>query len=1038
MRVLLVQLSDIHFRNSENSIVSKRDLIVSAVRNIEPNARLCLLLYTGDIVNTGADEEYSAASRFIDDLNADLRTELPPGCELHSVMIPGNHDCNLREDNLARDMLRKQVLATPERAVDNSVIEICTGVQRSFFELRDLSTTQNTLQVKNNLYWVYRFRIDDEAIEVRCLNSSWLSELHETEGSLHFPVEIIDERSHEPVLAISLLHHPFAWYNTVNRRQLQKRLEEVSDIVFTGHEHAESRRTQAVSTGETNQFIEGAALQVAGDTAESSFNVIAIDTESKQQRFLRFEWQGELYVPTGRSDWETFQTNRLRTRGEFELLQEFAQFLEDPGAGFEKANFGRPRLSQLFVHPDLRRLTLRKDNSLQPLGADKLFDSTFETANVLITAGEQAGKTCLAKWLFSRFREAGLVPLFVDGAEFVPQRSERLHEQLYRIFEKQYDADGAERYRQLQRSRRILIVDNFSRVKVAPGRSAEFLADLDQFAGRVFLLTNDLAHALGEIVRAGDLIEQRATYSHYRVMPFGHAKRMELTTRWLSLDEGLGEEQFARRLAEADEKISTVLGRNFVPSYPIFLLAMLQGLDSGDQADISGSAYGYFYEILIRTTLAKDSRQDEFNIRIGFLTWLGSWMFEQGRTAASEEELRVLHSQYEQRFDVRRSFRDVVDDLENRLVLVRFGDKYEFKYKYYQYYFVARYLSQMITKHRAEAERRLRDLAADVADEEKANILLFLAHLTDDDMVVSLLIESAKSHFADQQIARLEEDVEFLSEFVPVALDFEFEDRSYKENRLAIAEKRDRIEWNTAEHEVAQNEERAATQSEFDEVQKVLNRYIAALRTLQLLGQVLKNFPGTIEASAKEAMAIECFSLGFRALDGVVQLIRDGREDMVAHAARTIREEGADLEEEKIKARANSVVFSLALMSAFGIVKRISAAVGSPELTLTYGKVEAALPFVSTRLTNMSIRLDQLDGFPEDALISLARGLDGSVLPKSVLRWLVLTHVNLFPVGFQERQRVFAATGIRYSESIGANPKRRLIGGGASTEKRDS
>ncbi len=1037
MRILLLQLSDIHIQPVGNTVAERRDRIVAAVRNLEPEARVCLVLFTGDLVNTGAEAEYSVAACFVDDLVAGLRGGLPSDCEVHVVMIPGNHDCDLSEDNLAREMLRTQVLAAPDRPVDASVIDICTGVQRSFFELRDLSSSSTTLFHKNNLYWVYTFEVDGEAVEVRCLNSAWLSKRHEAEGTLHYPVEIIDDRNKHAALAITLLHHPFAWYNTLNRRQLQKRLEEVSDMVFTGHEHAESRRTQVVSTGETNQFIEGAALQTAVDPNESSFNAVVIDTVLRKQRFLRFEWGADLYVPASRSDCQDFQANRLRTRGEFELGREFAAFLSDPGAGFEKANFGRPTLDQLFVEPDLRKVSLlKKSDATQPLGVAKLLDSTFDTPNVLISASDQAGKTCLAKWIFARCKADGLVPLFIDGSDFVPQRGDRLLDQLYRRFGTQYETEeeAEERFRQLERTRRVLIIDNFHRIRVAEGRGTEFVDGLDRFAGRVFLLTNDLVHALGEIVRTSHIIEGRSSYSHYRLMPFGHAKRMELTTRWLRLGSPLEDDQFAHRLAEADDKIGTVLGKNFVPAYPIFLLAMLQGLDSGAQSDFGGSAYGYFYEILIRTTLARESRQDDFNIRLGWLTWLGGWMFENGRTDITEDELKGVHASYAEKFDVKRRFGDLVADFERRLVLVRDGGKYRFKYKYYEYYVVARHLSQMISKQRGEALPRLQRLAADLASEENANILLFLAHLTDDDLVVSLLVERAKSQFQEFQVARLDEDVDFLTQFAPVGIDVEYEERPYAENRLALAKQRDTIEWNTAEHEASVEHDEGAAQREYEELQAILDRYIAGLKTLQLLGQLLKNFPGTIDASVKETMAVECYSLGFRALEGVLAMIREGRDTMVVHAAQTIRHESEDLEHEKIMIRANNVVFALALLAAFGIIKRISSAVGSPELERTYDKVGQALPFTATRLTNMAIRLDQVGGFPEDDLIAMAASLAKAPLPASVLRWLVLNHVTLFPVPFRERQSVFEAVGIKYAESIGANPNRRLLGPNTKTD----
>lgn len=1026
MRLLLVQLSDIHLRMSGNSLLERRGAIVSALQNLEPELDACLLLFTGDVAYSGQADEYYLALDFIGKLQSDLSAVLPNRAPVFVAAIPGNHDCDFSEPLAARDLLRAQLAANPSQVIDDSIIDVGTKVQRSFFELRDaLDEGSKTLRNGSKLYYEYQIRIGDKLVEVRCLNSAWLSQLHEAEETLHYPAASVANRNPDAALSLSLLHHPFPWFTALVRRELQRKLEAVSDIILTGHEHEESRRTQVVGTGETNQFIEGGALQT-DNPAESEFNCLVVDTASRQQRFFRFSWADTMYAPTHEGEWEAFQVNRLRARHDFEPTQEFQGFLDDAGAGYEKPGFGRPSLPQIFVYPELRRISLKGNENTPPMAGELLFESG-DPPNLLISGAEQSGKSALAKSIFVRMRDRGFIPVYLDGTNFRPQKDERLHEYLYKLFGEQYGPASTEKYRQLERARRVVVVDNFHRLRLHAGESERLIDALEKFAGRVFLFTNDLAHAFGEILRAGTVIEERASFAHYRVMPFGYSKRIELTTRWLTLGGKLEDEQLARRLTDAEDRMEVVLGKNFVPAFPIFLLALLQGLETSAQTDVVASTYGYFYEIFVKATLAKGSTVAQVNVRYTYLTRLAWWMYEKGRQDITRAELEQFHNEHVHLYDLTLSFRDITDDLVDRLVLWKHSDSYGFKYQYFYYYFVARHINVQLTRDRKGAEPLVDDLTSSLGSEEKANVLLFLVHLSPDPTIVEKMIETAKVQFAECKIAKLEEDVAFLNAFAS-PLEFDFEEKSFTENRKALAAHRDKVERETGEHPTA-DATRAAEQAEYDSIQVMLNRLMTGLKTLQILGQVLKNHPASFEGDLKEKAAVECYSLGFRVLGNMFAMLQEGRQDLVQQSIEAIQAERPNEDRERVVRLANNVVFGLGLLGAFGIIKRVGSSVGSPELGKTYPKVYAALPYVSTRLANLSIRLDGAE-FPLGELLKTASELKDGVLASNVLKWLVFSHVNLFPTNFRDRQQVFEAVGITYRESLGANPKRKLLAPG--------
>lgn len=1032
MRLLLLQLSDIHVSQGDNPVLERAQKIVEATRGLDRKVDACIVLLTGDAVDTGQDGEYSVALDFVESVRRALEAEFIPAIPVHVVPIPGNHDCDFSGDQQARDLI---VDSVPSSAgvPQASVIEIATQVQRGFFDFRDTVATDKTITVDGRLYYEYTFALGGNTLRIICVNSAWLSKLREVPGKLRFPADVISPRDGNAALAIAMLHHPLHWFDPESKRQLQEKLEGVSDIIFTGHEHVHTRRTQLVSSGEVNEFIEGGALQETTVRSESSFNAIVVDTALNQQNFTRFQWLEDHYHPIGTPRWEPFQVNRRRARKDFQVTPEFDAALDDPGASFTKSG-RRLHLRDIFTFPELRSLGFTTGEQSEFLSASQVLADTERFQNLLITGAEQGGKTALAKMAFRIMLQNGYVPLLLDGATFTVPPKGGLEEALLPEFLKQYDAEGLEKFKQLARNRRVLIVDSFDRLRTRRGKLEALLSGLEAYAGRVILLSNDLAHAAGEIVDAQALIEGRKSFGQFRIAPFGFAKRVELTTKWYLLDETLSREDFARKLSEAEDMMRVVLGKNYVPAFPVFILAMLQGLEiGGSGVDVSASTYGYFYEILIKTQLADSSNKKQFDIRMRYLAHLAFYVFSSGKTSVAKGELEKVHREYENLYDLKLAFRDMIDDLRKRHVLVVFSDAYEFQYEYIYYYFVAAYIRDHIT------ESTIRDtvirMSGDLANDRSANVMLFLVHLSREPLIIQQMLLQASKQYATVTAARLEDDVKFLSENAPLLPEFTYEDGDETKRRHDLAVERDREE-REGEGGVEIDFERSDGEDFYREVRRELDRLSAALKTVQILGQILKNFPGSIEAAQKDQIANECYGLAFRVLAALLDFLRQERSALVQEVMTMLRETLPNGEQAEMMRRANSVVFGLALSASYGIVKRLSFSVGSPELGLTYAKVAEQMPTVGVRLANMSIELDQFAEFPQEEIVRMGKDLADASLPLATLKWMVVSHMNLFPVHFRDKQRVCEELEINYARVVRA-PTRRLLGPGIKPPSSD-
>ena len=225
-------------------------------------------------------------------------------------------------------------------------------------------------------------------------------------------------------------------------------------------------------------------------------------------------------------------------------------------------------------------------------------------------------------------------------------------------------------------------------------------------------------------------------------------------SQWCALDgASVDGETLAFNIAKAKRLIDTAMTNNVIPSYPLFMLPLLQAYSSGDQVDLHASTYGYYYELLIRRALARGATKESFDLQISYLSWIAYRRSGTSTDRLSERELRGVHTAFEEDRLITLPLVPLLRQFERAEVIVTDGTDYRFAYPYIYYYFVASYVRDRITEPSIVA--LVRKLADDVGNEDSANIILFLAHLSKDPVVSDNLLRVARQSFSHRQSAVL-------------------------------------------------------------------------------------------------------------------------------------------------------------------------------------------------------------------------------------------------------------------------------------------
>ena len=192
-----------------------------------------------------------------------------------------------------------------------------------------------------------------------------------------------------------------------------------------------------------------------------------------------------------------------------------------------------------------------------------------------------------------------------------------------------------------------------------------------------------------------------------------------------------------------------------------------------------------------------------------------------------------------------------------------------------------------------------------------------------------------------------------------------------------------------------------------------------ALRTLEVLGQLIKNFPGSLPGTVKFDLVKDCYSLGLRTTEMILGTLRENSDGIVAAVVELVRDRYPKLEDkEKIATRVRGLLYWLTEGVCFGMLKRLSHAVGHSALEETYREVREDMRTNSVALIDMSVKLDTLN-FPMKNLKELRKEFRSNLFCDRLLKRLVVHYLYIFPTTERLKQQICAELDI---------PIRRLRG----------
>lgn len=1042
-KLCILQLGDLHLRSTTSDLKRKWQAVISvATAELDHQTTDCVIALCGDIVNSGKTTEFEDASLLIGSLVSAIQST-HVSTKLHILSVPGNHDCHIDTlDVPDRESAREGLV---DQVPGDSKARTLLKAQDEYFRFAAKVSSENkSLSSSCPYYDYYDIYVGDDVVRFHLLNSSWSSMRHEQQD-LRFPLsQFKPPQAPYPRLGIAMIHHPACWFLMPGvRKEFEEEIRKYCDMVLTGHEHYQSMARLTTSEGHGVNYVEGGVLQEHG-SEESTFNVVRIELPTATQSVRRYRWRDDHYECKDNFGEHMTLGNGNREDKPPLLKRDFKEWLNDMEDPLTHPRVSPLRLADVYAYPDLRKTHASAGkHSKSPrfnsrIQSAEVADEVLSKGKVLIVGDDRSGKTSLSKQLFMDAMTRALVPLVVKGSDISRSgHADGVRKMIHRAVGLHYQHISLEAYEQLDKAKRILIIDDIHNGPTHPDSRAAFLTECEQRFSLVIILAS-VEFDIELLNRAGQDAAILVGYDRYEICEFGQERLEDLATKWVSLGTMDTDPSDSKaKVLETCEQIQTALSLVGLPHTPWLLLVILEQSDQPDphmMAAKNGN-YGHLYQSVITVALNK-SRMKQFDLsgKFTYLSELAHYLYTTGASYIIDSQMREFHKSHNDKFGLPFDYLSIRDDfIQTRMLRIDDNDV-SFRSKWVYCFFLAWWTSRQLQLQRPAGTELVNILATRIHNETAANTLVFLAFLSNSPAVVGSMRTAASSLYAKSPLAKIEADVKDINKLNSGGSLFKLPKSDPEVNRKLLMRARDsQVIQNGTESRDGRrllpiSQHNSIEDAEIESVKEIRS----ALKMIQILGQVLRNGATSIEENEKRIMLSEVVALGRRVLgyiyksgaelDAIAEEIKERLLKVLVEVKgqdHSPNEQGVKLDIAALKKQADEAAagfwFNLYWSATFGLIKRISSAIAHPVIDGTLDKMVREDQSLPNTLIQLSVELGRRHKrIPADKMIAVHKELsaDSNMLGKVVLEAMCWERLLLFETDHTQVDRLCSQMGI--------------------------
>lgn len=675
------------------------------------------------------------------------------------------------------------------------------------------------------------------------------------------------------------------------------------------------------------------------------------------------------------------------------LNPEFVTKLNSTGMNFHHQAKGKLSLQDIFIFPQLKKSDKEIDKINFAIDSRSVFGATNINKNIIVIGDEQIGKTSLSNMIFLKLHSEGSLPLLFDGVKL---KKSEVRKNFEKEIKNQYNIENVDDY--LSSScKKIIIVDDFHKTPLNEKSQKVLLENILKIADNIILVADNYTRYI-----SSDYFHF-SEYESYEILPFGHKLKSELIDKWNSIgcEETINIRELHTKNNITTQHLDSIVRKNILESKPIYLLIVLQSIESAKPNDYSLTSYGHCYQYLITQNFEKAYvKASELDTFFNYMTEIAFFMYENSLDSLNSANLDSFQSAYSKVFFVKNHEYIMSRLIESGIFVNRDGE-YSFGYKYVFYFYVAKYLSDHIkNEHVLDL---IAGLCSEMHIEKNANILIFLTHHSKDESIIDDIYLHVSDIYHGTNPAKLDlSDTVCLQEFIDLIPEKVYEQRDVVEERNKYLEHKDKIETISENDEKMKEIERKTENGEI--ASDILLNLMKALKSIEIIGQILRNRYGSLTLPQLKDLCKVAIDVGFKLLKFHLEFSESIKNEILNFIEDMIKVNKGKCDDKIIK-EAKMVFLSLNYGIVFGIIRKISKSIGSD--AIIYILDDMANDYDNSpafNIMSVAVKLDFTNKIPKKDIENLYKNLNSVPVARRLLRDVIIQHAHLHHTEYQDKQ----------------------------------
>ena len=954
MALSIIHLSDIHITDENDLIIKRIGALKRACASAVQKHSQVVIAITGDIAYSGKIEQYVLAQKMLEEMVEYIIQETSSNVSI--VCVPGNHDCDFTSEKSIRKKLVSQV--KPDE-IDVDFYEEVSAIQENYklfasTYINDTASILSTVSVQ----------VGDDKVLFVLANSAWMSVLKEEPGKIVMPCSLFPTIQKEDYKAIFYLyHHPDNWLNPDYKSSFEENIRKNADFVLFGHEHL---RDSYQKSGSSFSFVCNQGKELQDNYGDSSaFSIINFDEGFQSYCVINYEWTSSKYERVVVSQPLPFRRNLNSLQSVFRPTQKMAEQINDIGIAINHFAKEILTLSDLFVWPDLRIVDFKNHGSKHRTIKEHILREILSTNIAILCGPPNCGKTAIANMLYAHFFNSNeQCCILFNGRDFNTSDPHQLSKVIETTYKNQYDSAFLEDFLQLSKEQKVAIVDNFELIRMHKERRTVVLDYLMDCFGKVIILISNPMEITSCI--GSKTLAPNSEVFYYEILPLGNKKRKELISKWYQLDNSLIDEEIEKRIETAIERVNMFLGNGtgVIPAHPVYVLGTLQNSDA-IQPTFNGSKYAFLYESLIFKSLSQISPDymlsGNLNIHLTILGIIAYFMLSNSKTHFLKKELDNIIGDYNKKKGLRTSTDNFLETMIKVQILREdktSGEQYKFKYPYMFYYFAGKYIEKH--QHDKEVKLLIEHMSSKLFVETYGNIIIFICHFANSQEVVDNILLNAYCildnydpfdfNKSNSIFNEIRDAVEAL---IPESI---VTNEEVEENRNSALVRMDDVGINDGSVMVEDDQ----IDEDLQDKDKEFAAVMAAIKSLEVLGQILQTYPGEIDANIKADIIDEMHKLGMRSIQAIINTMGYLERDLVEFLIEKEKADGKKHRRDEIVVATKKFINLLISTMVQGMVHQVAVCLNSNHLLDSATDVFSNDQSISAKLILLDLRLNVL------------------------------------------------------------------------------